>query len=183
MFKKNLGIFIAVFLVTAIATSVYQQMTKKTISAKATRLVCQKKTTTFEKIFKKDLMKKAQDLLKSNNYILKSRVWKSKYEVSKLFNFISKEDIDNKTIQSISKYIKNDNSTKEKLIIQFYTRENDMKDPGKKTKKSKLYAGYLVYEFKLDNKLVYKIQTDFMDFHGKDISNRINCIFKSFTTL
>ena len=61
--------------------------------------------------------------------------------------------------------------------------ENDKKDPGKKTPKSKKYAGYLTATFKIDNKKVYKIQTDFMSLQGEDIPQRISCIVKSVMTL
>ena len=46
-------------------------------------------------------------------------------------------------------------------------------DKNKKNAKSKLYAGYLVFEFKLDGKIVYKIQTDYMKQDGSDIENRM----------
>jgi len=68
----------------------------------------------------------------------------------------------------------------DKLLVSYYTRENDIKDPGKKTKKSKLYAGYLVFEFKLHDKTVYKTQTDFQDKQGKDIADRVSCVIRSF---
>ncbi len=70
-----------------------------------------------------------------------------------------------------------------KLQIKYYIYENDKEDSGKKGKKSKLYAGYLLFEFKLQNKLIYKIQTDYMKIDASDIQSRINCVIKSFITL
>ena len=181
--KKYLGIFIAVFLITAIGYSIYEQMNKEPMSAKSKRIPCQKKTTTFEKIIKPQFVLEAQKLLKDGQYTLESSMKKSVYAKSKLFDYISLNQIDQMTIDTINKNIIQENNNDNRLFIKYYIYENDIKDPGKKTKKSKLYAGYLVYEFILNKKLVYKIQTDFMDFQGKDISNRIDCVFKSFLTI
>ena len=40
-----------------------------------------------------------------------------------------------------------------------------------------------MFEFKLDNKLLYKIQSDYMDIDGKDIKERMDCAIRSFLTL
>ncbi len=180
--KKYFGIFVALFLISAISFSVYEQINKPKMSAKSKRIDCQMKTTTFERILEKSLILEAQQLLKNKSYIIESKIWKSKYATSKLFDHISKEQIDSLTIKAISN-ISIANTSKKNLLIKFYTRENDREDPGKHGTECKLYAGYLVYEFILDGKLVYKIQTDFMDFQGKDIAQRINCVFNSFMTI
>lgn len=181
--KKNLSIFILFFLLSGIGFSIYQELTKKPISFKAQRLSCQQYTTTFEKILNKEAIKKAQNLLQTHNYTFSSSIWKSEYATSKIFDFVSQEDIDKLTQQTISKYQVDNKPNQQKLHINFYTRENDTKDPNKKSDSCKLYAGYLVYEFKLDNKLIYKIQTDFMSFKGEDIPSRIECIFNSFLSI
>jgi hypothetical protein len=183
MIKNYIGIFIAIFLVSAIGFSAYEQANKTKVSAKLKRINCQEKTTTFEKIVSKKLIIKSQELLKSKNYKIESKIWKSKYATSKLFNYISKKDIDNLTIKTISNKLNKIEPNNKKLLIKFYTRENDKEDPGKHGTECKLYAGYLVYEFILDDKLVYKIQTDFMDFSGKDIQDRIDCVFNSFFSI
>jgi hypothetical protein len=158
-------------------------MNTQKMSARASRILCQTKTITFEKIYIKESVHKCQDLFKSNNYTFVSKITKSKYSKSKLFDYITQKEIDTLTTKTINKYISDPKNNQSKLTIQLDIVENDIKDPRKKTKKSKLYAGYLVYEFKLDNKVVYKIQTDFMDFQGKDIANRIECVFNSFLTI
>jgi len=89
-----------------------------------------------------------------------------------------------KMLNSILKtYIKSNIANEKKLIIDYYIYENDKEDKGKKGAKSKLYAGYVLFEFKLDNKLVYKIQTDYMDIDGKDIKERMVCAIDSFLSI
>lgn len=70
-----------------------------------------------------------------------------------------------------------------RVQIDTYLYENDKNDKGKKTKKAKLYAGYVVMDFKLDKKSVYKIQVDYMDIDTKDLKNRVDCAIQSFITL
>jgi len=102
---------------------------------------------------------------------------------TKILNYISKEKADDFLENSINKYIKEHKKNQKKLLIDYYIYENDKEDKGKKSKKAKLYAGYLVFEFKLDNKLIYKIQTDYMRMDTSDIPLRMNCVIKSFITI
>ncbi len=181
--KKYLGIFIIIFLLSAIGLSIYQEATKEPISVKANRLSCQKELTTFEKVLDKSKITIAQQLLQSGNITLSSDIWKSIHAKSQLFNYISKEDIEQLTKKIINSK-KITNKVDDKILsINFYTRENDREDPNKKSDNCKLYAGYLVYEFRLENQLIYKIQTDFMSFQGKDIPARIECVFNSFLSI
>jgi hypothetical protein len=85
--------------------------------------------------------------------------------------------------KSINRYLKTKEEKEQKLLIDYYILENDKEDKGKKGTKCKLYAGYLVFEFKLDNKLIYKIQTDYMNIDTSDIPERMDCVIKSFITL
>lgn len=155
----------------------------KTQTKKEKRIPCQKKTITFENISNKTLIPEAISLLQSNNYEIISRIELSKYMESKILNFISKDKADNFLNKSIKKYIKKEKTSQKKLLIDYYIYENDKEDKGKKSKKAKLYAGYLVFEFKLDNRLIYKIQSDYMKMDTSDIPERMDCIIKSFITL
>jgi hypothetical protein len=166
-----------------VTKDIYQTITHKKQTTNTKRVPCQTKSITFEKIKDKNQTRTAQKLLVSGNYIVQSYIQKSVYATSKLFKYISQEDIDNITKNNINKIIKTKTIQKDKVLISYYTRENDTKDPGKKTKKSKLYARYLVYEFKLNNKTVYKIQTDFKNKQGKDINDRIKCVLTSFMSI
>jgi len=163
----------------------YGIITKKETNPlkKEKRLSCQKKTVTFEKITNKALLNEAISLLESDNYIIKSRIEQSKYMKSQILNHISIDEANKKLQKVISPYIKNKTIQNKKLLIDYYILENDKEDKGKKGTKCKLYAGYLVFEFKLDKKLVYKIQIDYMRMDTSDIKERMSCVLKSFITL
>jgi hypothetical protein len=150
---------------------------------KQKRLSCQTKTTTFEKIANKQLAQEAIKLLESSNYIIKSRIEKSVYMESQIDKHICEEKANEYLNKSINRYLKTKEEKEQKLLIDYYILENDKEDKGKKGTKCKLYAGYLVFEFKLDNKLIYKIQTDYMNIDTSDIPERMDCVIKSFITL
>jgi hypothetical protein len=150
---------------------------------KEARVPCQKKTVTFEKISNRDLIEKAVSLLESGNYTVKSRIEQSVYMKSQILNYISVEKADKILTYTIKKYLKNDNNDNDKLLIDYYILENDKEDKGKKGTACKLYAGYLVFEFRLNGKLIYKIQTDFIEEDTSDIPERMDCVIKSFITL
>lgn len=156
---------------------------KTTQIKKEKRVSCQEKTITFENIANKSLIHTAIDLLKSANYEIISRIELSQYMQSEILNYISKEQADKFLINAITTYINENKVSDKKLIIDYYIYENDKEDKGKKSKKAKLYAGYLVFEFKLENQLIYKIQTDYMKIDTSDIPDRMNCIIKSFITI
>ena len=174
---------ILIVIMTFVAYGVYKQVNK---SIKTKRIECQSKTTTFEKINIEQPLKEAVNLLKSNNYTIKSSIEYSKFMKSNLVNILTKEQADEKLEKIIKGYIETSaqtNSDDKKLLIDYYIYENDKEDKGKKNNDAKSYAGYLVFEFKYDNKLVYKIQSDYMNLDGNDIEDRMNCAMKSFTSL
>ncbi len=173
---------LAIFVIF-VAKDIYKTITTKKTSATTKRVACQVKSTTFEKIHDTNDIKIAQELLISGNFIIQSEIQKSVHATSKLFDYISKDDIDDIVQTQIQKISKSKTDKADKVLVSYYTRENDTKDPGKKTKKSKLYAGYIVFEFKLHDKTVYKIQTDFNDKQGKDIEDRISCVMASFISI
>ena len=168
-------------LLSIISYSIYKEVTK---SAKTKRLECQSKTTTFEKIFMENPIEEAINSLESNNYELKSDIKYSEFMKSHLIDILKKEQSDNKLKIIIDKYNhKNLNENNKKLLIDYYIYENDKDDNGKKNKEAKSYAGYLMFEFKYDNKLVYKIQTDYMNIDANDLEDRMDCVINSFTSI
>lgn len=74
-------------------------------------------------------------------------------------------------------------SLDKKTIIDYYIYENDKEDTGKKNNEAKSYAGYLVFEFKYENKLIYKIQTDYLNLDGNNIDERMSCVINSFLSI
>jgi len=175
-------IFILIFIVGFFSYGLLTKESNNPIK-KEKRLTCQTKTTTFEKISNKQLTQEAIELLESSNYIIKSRIEKSVYMESQIDKHICEEKANEYLNKTINKYIKDKKLKDKKLLIDYYILENDKEDKGKKGTKCKLYAGYLVFEFKLDNKLIYKIQTDYMNMDTSDIPERMDCVIKSFITL
>ena len=150
---------------------------------KAKRLECQRKVSSFERAFNTDEISLAQDQIESGNNSFTSFTEKARYSESKLFNYISLKDIDSEMLDKLESYIKKQNMKNDNYIFSYYIYENDKKDPGKKTKKSKYYAGYIVFEVKDKNKrTIYKIQIDFMNNRGLDIVDTIRCTVESFMT-
>lgn len=163
----------------------YGIITKKETNPlkKEKRLACHKETITFEKVSNKTSIKEAITLLETSNYIIKSRIEQSKHMESTVLKHIDTNKADKILEKEIQAYIKEEKKSSKKLLIDYYILENDREDPGKKGDKCKLYSGYLVFEFKLDGKLIYKIQTDYMKDDTSDIPERMNCVVKSFMTL
>ncbi len=176
---------IPIFIITLLCFIFYSIFIQATKSAKSKRLECQSKTTTFEKIFFEEPIIEAINSFKSNNYEIISNIEYSKYMKSHLIDILTKEQSDEKLKKVIDKYLSS-NYTKisdKKALLNYYIYENDKEDKGKKNNDAKSYAGYLVFEFKYDKKLVYKIQTDYMNLDGNDIEERMDCIINSFISI
>lgn len=174
---------ILLFLITFVSYGVYKQANK---SVKIKRLECQSITTTFEKIFVEEPVLEAINLLKNNSYTINSSIEYSKFMKSNLINILTNKQADESLKKIINKYINSVNNqmtNDKKLLIDYYIYENDKEDTGKKNKDAKQYAGYLMFEFKYDNKLVYKIQTDYMDINASDIEERMDCVINSFIAI
>lgn len=178
---KNIISLIIIILITGLIYGTSMQLNQS--SAKIKRLSCQEKTITFERVFTEQPVVKAIELLESKNYKIDSYIDYSKHMKSHLKDILSEEEAVNKLENILEKFVQNKVAKDEKIDIKYYLYENDKKDSNKKGKKSKLYAGYVLLEFKLNNNLVYKIQTDYMDTDIKDLDERIECAVQSFTSL
>lgn len=171
---------LVVLLIYFVGNDIYQQTNKK--GARSTRLACQKECKVFEKVYKEDLLEKAKLALMSGNYELDSSIKKAKFMKSALFEYVQIEEVDQNVREAIAKHKQPDLHSDEKIKIEYYIYENDKSDPGKKTKKSKLFAGYLRFSFILDAKKIYMIQVDFMNLQGRDIKKSVDCAIESFVT-
>jgi hypothetical protein len=172
---------ILILIILFVTFAVFEQVNK--FDPKKKRLECQEKTITFEKIEFEHPIWEANNLIETSNFIIKSNIEYSKYMPSHLINILDIKKADEILNNVLKKYIQSNIENEKKLLIDYYIYENDKEDKGKKGAKSKLYAGYLVFEFKLDNHIVYKLQTDYMDINGKDIKERMNCAVKSFLSI
>ena len=186
--KKYIATFIIVFITFAIGSGIYNQINKDKTPGKAERLVCQKKVTSFERVFDITQLQAAQKILSTQGLKFTSSVEKAVYAKSKLFNFVKLKDTDIIFKNKLNSFKTNKTtdiniSQQNDFKLSYYIYENDVKDPGKKTKKSKQYAGYVVTKLKnKKNKLIYQSQIDFMDFKGADTASSIECGVESLLT-
>lgn len=178
--KNIISLIIIILMVTLIYGT---SMKLNSTIAKERRLSCQEATITFERVFTDQPVIKAIDLLESNNYKINSYIDYSKYMKSHLKNILSEKEAVNRLEHVLERFVTNTSLKNEKIEIKYYLYENDKKDSNKKGKKSKLYAGYVLLEFKLNSNSVYKIQTDYMDKDLKDLNERIECAVQSFISL
>lgn len=172
---------ILILVILFVTFAVFEEINK--FDPKQKRLECQEKTITFEKIDFEHPIWETNNLIETNNFIIKSNIEYSKLMTSHLINVLTVEQADKTLNNVLNKYVNSNVPNDKKLLIDYYIYENDKEDKGKKGSKSKLYAGYLLFEFKLANKLVYKIQTDYMNIDGKDIEERMDCAIKSFLSI
>ncbi len=178
--KKILPLIILIVFST-IFYAIYKESTK---SLKIKRLDCQAKTTTFERVFAEGPIKEGIEALQNKNYIIKSHIEYSKYMKSNIKESIYIEDLDRLLSSTIEKYAKEVQTNDDKsTTIEYYLYENDKEDKSKNNDKAKGYAGYLMFDFKYANKLIYKIQTDYSFINAKDVQERMDCAIESFITL
>ena len=178
---KNILPLILILIIGFVTYGVFNQINK--IDPKTKRISCQNKTITFEKINFNEAIIEAIDLLESNNYTLEASIDYSSYMKSHLVDILSLSQANEIVNKTIKKFVKSEKESEKKLDIIYNIYENDKEDIGKKGAKSKLYEGYLLFEFKIDGKQVYKIQTDYMDIDAKDLEERMSCVFESFTSI
>ena len=175
---------ISIIIIAFLSFLIYGIFTNTKKSVKSKRLECQSTTTTFEKIFVETPINEAIKTLKNGNYEIVSHIEYSKYMKSNLVDILTKNQSD-KILEDIleKNMIFKKEDSKEKTIIDYYIYENDKEDNGKKNNEAKSYAGYLVFEFKYENKLIYKIQTDYMNLNGNDMDERMSCVINSFLSI
>jgi hypothetical protein len=173
-----------IFLASIILFVSYGVITKlNDKGARAYRIDCHKEIVVFESVYDKEKLKKVKELIFSGNFKIKSHIRLSKYMDTQMAKYVNMEEIDKMLISKLNQNVDNKKENKEKAVIDYYVYENDKDDPGKKTPKSKLYAGYLHFDYRLNNKSIYRFQIDFMDLKGKDIEKRLNCTIKSLKSI
>ena len=175
MFKYFYALIVALFFYM-VGSEIYNSINKK--GGKSTRIECHEKSTTFEHIYKEDDIKAMQEAFKSGEVEIKSKFKLSTHMKSDIANHITLQEVDAMIMGQVAKYKAQKKSDK-KLLIDYFIYENDKADPGKKTAKSKLYAGYLRLYFILEGQKIYHFQIDFMDLKGRDIEEKVACMVES----
>ncbi|MEA1914322.1 MAG: hypothetical protein U9N30_03305 [Campylobacterota bacterium] len=180
---KYIWIVIVAAVVGFLGNSVYLEMNKEKGSAKSTRIACQKLSVTFERVSQATKIIDIQNAIKANAMHVNLEVEKAQYMESQMFNYVNPSSVKQTVLNTLKTYQKDDAKSSKEVVLDVLIYENDKGDPGKKTKKSKLYAGYLIFKFKVQKALVYQVQIDFMDLKGADITSKVNCAIESVMTL
>jgi hypothetical protein len=177
---KYLYTFLTLLFIVLIGLFVFQKSAHK--GPNSQRIACHKKSIVFEKVYNQSLLQKVQNAIHTGAYNLSSSIEEAKYMPTHMFTHVKLEEVDNLVHHALKKYKTLSSVVEDKVDIDYYIYENDKADPGKKTAKSKLYAGYLHFTFVYQGKKVYALQIDFMDMEGKDIPQRVDCAIISIMT-
>jgi len=177
---KYIYTIIVIALIYFVGNDIYKQKIKT--GAKSTRLACHKTCKVFERVYDDELLKKAQETVRAGEYKLTSSIKKAKFVQTEMFQYVHIEDVDQMVKDAIEKKKQADAKAEGKVHIDYYIYENDKADPGKKTKKSKLYAGFLRFILTYNGKKFYSLQADFMNLKGEDIPKSVECAIESFVT-
>ncbi|MEA1954064.1 MAG: hypothetical protein U9O24_06695 [Campylobacterota bacterium] len=179
---KYIYTLLAIALLYFVGNDIYKQNTKTSGGGKSTRLTCHKKCKVFERTYDAELLKKAQESVRAGEYELTSRIKEAKFMETKMFKYVQLEKVDQMVKDAIAKRKQADAKSEGNVAIDYYIYENDKADPGKKTKKSKLYAGFLRFIVTYNGKKIYSVQADFMNLEGTDIPKSVKCAIESFVT-
>jgi hypothetical protein len=146
-------------------------------SAKSFRLGCHKEVTTFERLYEPSYLVELKEALQQSDFQFKITIAKSHYMLTRIDSYMPKEKFEQLLETTFGK------PKGGRLSVNVLLYENDKDDPKKRTKKAKLYAGYLQMSFYIEQKRIYTVQIDYMDAMGKDIKKRLECALHSVKTL
>lgn len=175
-------VYTTLVLIITFAIGVFLFQQSAHTGGKTQRIACHKTYTVFERIYNDTALKNVKNALYSGKYELHSSVEKAKFMPTRLFNYVHLSDVDKLVKDAILAYKKSTTITEDKVNIDYYIYENDKADPGKKTQKSKLYAGYVRFTFTYQGIKAYVVQVDFMDAQGRDIHKSVQCAIESVVT-
>jgi len=167
--------------VAFIGYGIYAEATKKA-PQKQYRLACHQEQTTFEKLYHTEKYDSLLRAIKAGNISFDVKGIKSVHMPSQLFEFVNIEDFTTNLKQRFA-LLENNSSSKEYVNIVVEIYENDKHDPNKKSPKATLFAGYILFNYQMNNQNIYQIQIDFLDDKGTDIPKRIECAITSLITL
>lgn len=180
--EKMKYIYTVIILMIIFVVGIFLYQQQEHTGTNSQRIDCHKTYTVFEKTYNDTFLKKVQDALLTGEYTITSSIKKSKYMPTRLFNYVNIEEVDQLVKDAISQHKILKPKTVEKVELNYYIYENDKADPGKKTQKSKLYAGYLRFTFTYQGIKAYAVQVDFMDPQGRDIDKSVQCAIESAVT-
>lgn len=139
--------------------------------------LCQKETVCFDKVSgTQEQFQQLSQALEQGFVHYKCSVIPSQYMETIITHHITPKILSDLSAQALGQPRP---GAETPLVVECELYENDKLDPGKKSKNCKLFAGYLLYTFKLNQEQIYKIQIDVMDSKGQDIPKRLECIKES----
>lgn len=177
---KYIYTIIVIALIYFVGNDIYKQKAKT--GASSARLACHKERKVFERIYDDALLKKAQQTVRAGEYKLTSRIKEAEFMETQMFQYVHLDEVDQTVKDAIEKKKQLDAKAEGEVHIDYYIYENDKADPGKKTKQSKLYAGFLRFILTYNGKKFYSVQADFMNLEGKDIPQSVECAVETFLT-
>jgi len=180
--KNYLYGFVSVAILAFVAILIYETISPKN-SAKSKRIECQKQSTTFERVYAPEAIDETIKALKSGNIQTKYKMLFSVHTPTQMGQYFTIEEVNEDLLEILSRYEDTTIQSQKPLVIDYHLYENDINDPGKKSKEAKKYAGYIRMNFYLGSTRVYSNQIDFLDFEGKDIKDRLQCAIDSLITL
>jgi hypothetical protein len=177
---------IIIISVTLVLYSKYIAPKQQKKAAMNSEIPCQKESTQlgkivcFDKVYDSKMIKEGLGLLQKGDYSINGGLILSEYMPTKLEKYISLNHTDKYFLDAID--IKVNEESIRKLNINYEIIENDKANPNKKSnsKSCKLYTGYILTSFRINNKQLYRIQIDFHSYDKAEIKKRIECTIESF---
>ncbi len=134
-------------------------------------LECEKKDLTIKKVFNQDLLNNSIRDLNRGFYILNGNLEKNKIAQ----DFISIDELNTYFIKAIG--IKAKENIEKSLDIEYEILDKSNEDL-KKVKRKSFYSASILVKFKLKEKNIFKIFTDFKIYDKKTLKEKILCIIK-----
>lgn len=177
---------IIIISVTLVLYSKYIAPAQQKKAAINSGIPCQNESTNlgkivcFDKVYDATLIKEGLELLQKGEYSISGGIILSEYMPSQLKDVITIEQSDKMFMDSIN--ITQNKDAIRRLNINYEIIENDKQNPNKKSnsKNCKLYTGYVLTSFRINNKQLYRIQIDFHSLDLQEIKKRIDCTVRSF---
>ncbi len=134
-------------------------------------LKCEKEDLLIKKVFNQSLLNDSIKLLNKGFYTIKGNLKENKIAQE----FISIEELNSYFIQAID--IKQREKIAKSLSIEYKILNKDNKNL-KEIKRKSFYSGSILVKFKIEQKDIFKIFTDFKIYDKNLIKEKILCIIK-----
>jgi hypothetical protein len=114
---KYIYAIVAIALIYFVGNDIYKQNTKTAGGGKSTRLACHKTCKVFERTYDAELLKKAQETVRTGEYELISHIKEAKFMETKMFKYVHIEEVDTLIKDAIKKRKQDDAKSDGKVHI------------------------------------------------------------------